>query len=907
MRTSTAKKWLSLLLTLVMVVTAAPLAGFAGLELFQTASAVEIVEGEKHNRKKEKHMDLSGWEQIDREETMETMLNDELIELIGPDYLEKHDDFIQLDKGGSNIYATDLSGLYHYEILDTDADGEVELIAFAVVRDDQNDDGGESYSLAVIGCDVLSDQEAVSTVCWPDSCNTALFDQDQFDQIQVGGSFWAGVKDHYIAVVSESASQDSVMALWENLRYQLYSFVDGKFCLETDLELYQMLADDNLCGCSTEGFEFETVINTNEANQYINKIRDSLPSDYLFPFTVGGEMTVSGPDDDIHLSMFIDEEEDVTTIEVIDATPYFDLEPIGDWLDPTEPMDVLVTFHDPDYAERVVVDLECDGVEIVDVETGSAFKNMQKQSTEGKTEYLFDTRGLENERLSDELCVLTIQFADDVDLEFGGVIHMWLEEYRIEGEDRLEDSDAGISDGYFSLYTGDGDRQSLLNTKAFYDLTDFFENFSSYEMYTRITDISFDLDEMEDLSGVYHEEFADTDGDGEEELIVFLIVPDHNEDGEEFYSLLIYGCDISENGIPVSGWYWSDWCNTAALNDYAGELFSFYAAVKGQNIALVSWESPDEPSFFGSDYIYTLLTFSDGNFEIASEIELFTGVSDDKDVCICFTDDYAFESEPETAEARANISKLRSALPGDLLFPLDNDGYSADVLIDMDIYLDVGLGRIDVMDRTPLMTLAEQDGAVLNVQEPTRTVDVPVVLFDPDCAERIIVEFECEGVEIVNVTAGDEFETMLDQSKDGKNRYLFHTRTTQDRYVELCTLTLGISDDVNPDFGFGSIATWLESYQVDSVNRIDDCDSDVSFGTVDIIDAPPAQSGLRGDANLDGKVLANDARLVLRASAKLETLEGQAFINCDLNGDGKLLAGEARKILRYSAKLESEL
>ena len=65
--------------------------------------------------------------------------------------------------------------------------------------------------------------------------------------------------------------------------------------------------------------------------------------------------------------------------------------------------------------------------------------------------------------------------------------------------------------------------------------------------------------------------------------------------------------------------------------------------------------------------------------------------------------------------------------------------------------------------------------------------------------------------------------------------------------------------------------------------------------------------GLRGDANLDGKVLANDARLVLRASAKLETLEGQGFINCDLNGDGKLLAGEARKILRYSAKLETEI
>ena len=69
----------------------------------------------------------------------------------------------------------------------------------------------------------------------------------------------------------------------------------------------------------------------------------------------------------------------------------------------------------------------------------------------------------------------------------------------------------------------------------------------------------------------------------------------------------------------------------------------------------------------------------------------------------------------------------------------------------------------------------------------------------------------------------------------------------------------------------------------------------------------PPTAGLRGDANLDGKVLANDARLVLRVSAKLEKLEGQGFVNCDLNGDGKLLANEARLILRFSAKLEKKI
>ena len=34
---------------------------------------------------------------------------------------------------------------------------------------------------------------------------------------------------------------------------------------------------------------------------------------------------------------------------------------------------------------------------------------------------------------------------------------------------------------------------------------------------------------------------------------------------------------------------------------------------------------------------------------------------------------------------------------------------------------------------------------------------------------------------------------------------------------------------------------------------------------------------------------------------------GNSVRNYSLNGDGKLLAGEARKILRYSAKLETEL
>ena len=62
---------------------------------------------------------------------------------------------------------------------------------------------------------------------------------------------------------------------------------------------------------------------------------------------------------------------------------------------------------------------------------------------------------------------------------------------------------------------------------------------------------------------------------------------------------------------------------------------------------------------------------------------------------------------------------------------------------------------------------------------------------------------------------------------------------------------------------------------------------------------------IMGDANGDGKITAADARLVLRVSAKLETLSETAFLASDVNKDKKITAADARTILRVSAKLES--
>ena len=78
-----------------------------------------------------------------------------------------------------------------------------------------------------------------------------------------------------------------------------------------------------------------------------------------------------------------------------------------------------------------------------------------------------------------------------------------------------------------------------------------------------------------------------------------------------------------------------------------------------------------------------------------------------------------------------------------------------------------------------------------------------------------------------------------------------------------------------------------------------------------------------GDINHDGTIRANDARLVLRDSAELDVYAGKTWTEisegvfqtedgkiydrslADINGDGKIRANDARKILRASAELEN--
>ncbi|MBQ8209933.1 MAG: hypothetical protein IJZ35_05065 [Clostridia bacterium] len=63
---------------------------------------------------------------------------------------------------------------------------------------------------------------------------------------------------------------------------------------------------------------------------------------------------------------------------------------------------------------------------------------------------------------------------------------------------------------------------------------------------------------------------------------------------------------------------------------------------------------------------------------------------------------------------------------------------------------------------------------------------------------------------------------------------------------------------------------------------------------------------LMGDANLDGKITAADAREVLRISAGLEDMPANddvVFLNADVNGNGVITAADARIILRVTTGL----
>lgn len=67
----------------------------------------------------------------------------------------------------------------------------------------------------------------------------------------------------------------------------------------------------------------------------------------------------------------------------------------------------------------------------------------------------------------------------------------------------------------------------------------------------------------------------------------------------------------------------------------------------------------------------------------------------------------------------------------------------------------------------------------------------------------------------------------------------------------------------------------------------------------------PEEVYFSGDVDMDGNVTPADARLALRTSVRLETLNAISFLLADTDGDGSVSAADARRILRASVNLET--
>ena len=58
------------------------------------------------------------------------------------------------------------------------------------------------------------------------------------------------------------------------------------------------------------------------------------------------------------------------------------------------------------------------------------------------------------------------------------------------------------------------------------------------------------------------------------------------------------------------------------------------------------------------------------------------------------------------------------------------------------------------------------------------------------------------------------------------------------------------------------------------------------------------------DMNGDGKVNSSDARAILRAAAKLDSIDGIYFTAADSDNNKKINSSDARRALRVAAKLD---
>ena len=119
--------------------------------------------------------------------------------------------------------------------------------------------------------------------------------------------------------------------------------------------------------------------------------------------------------------------------------------------------------------------------------------------------------------------------------------------------------------------------------------------------------------------------------------------------------------------------------------------------------------------------------------------------------------------------------------------------------------------------------------------------------------------------------------------------------------LHLCDIILEADRDftVNDTFRFSCSLTYGESKESESLTY--------SLLNGDIYNNVPKSAYPSGDADLNGIIDANDARIILRASVGLDSPGLEAAPYADSDCDGKITAADARFALRFSVGLEDTI
>lgn len=166
-----------------------------------------------------------------------------------------------------------------------------------------------------------------------------------------------------------------------------------------------------------------------------------------------------------------------------------------------------------------------------------------------------------------------------------------------------------------------------------------------------------------------------------------------------------------------------------------------------------------------------------------------------------------------------------------------------------------------------------------------------------------VQEFDGESFQILNNEKGNfknmlyDITTTVNGEKVQPEGYVLVGIPLPEGYNPEKTVVYFVANDGNGiirmDSYFENGYVWFETNHFSSYALVDESEEIIK------------PEYMLGDVNGDGKITAADARIVLRASAKLETLEETSLLAADINKDNKITAADARTILRVSAKLET--